>query len=1484
MAKQQLIIETKFVADAEASGKLIAGVRKQVEDLDKAYAGVSGEKLTTLFNKLGQEVTNSEVELNKLIATNKKALQAMENFGHTGSENYKKLSDQIVIAEVNLKRLGATSKSGLFDGIEKSGKSLADKMATFSLAADGIDRVVGAMGQFTEPFIELDKNVRNIGTLGVKNFQDFAAEATKLSTTIPESAQGIAAGVYDAISAGTIPVKNGMADVAEGMKFVEIAAKMATAGLTTTASSVNGLTSVLNAYGLSVDNAGIVSDKMFQVVNIGKLTVEELNSSLSQVLPNASAFGVSFDAIGAAIATMTKQGVPASQSANQLNQALVELAKPGADLKPIMEKAGISLDSLKRDGLQETLKKLGVAMQEAGVGATQVFGSVEAASAVMLLSGKNAKMAADDFKSIQNSVGATDAAFKVAADGVGVKSQLMMNKIQAGFNGMMQVVGTSGQMVLASVTKIAPLITSLSGLGNIFAAGNIKKVGDFASSLLTKLVPGLITTDGAQKKLNLSVLANPYVLAVAGIAALVVGLHFLSEAMNVTAQERMDDVKGDIQANEGKKRLVETQKAHAENNLKLISTYKELASKTNRTSAEQDTLNRTTSTLNAEYPKTHLSLSGTATDFNILAGMAKTTKDEVAGYVLQLRQLGKEALRLEKKKANIGVQVDIEKMKDEITEAVSNIFNKAVDWVGVGSSSASMFTDKFTETFRNAIYKSGNSSEVESAVTNFQKKLWENTDIPNTVKDQIEKSVKKVAESRLKYLAGADVKAGDQAKLTAEQIKAQAEAAAAAALLLKNSGSAAAASVQSLQDIMDQIRQVMQKTDDLKSKITLGGLEDSTKKQVAELEIQNQNELKSIRDQQEKWKNEKNISSSQKTEIIAALGDQEKVQIELNNQENGALLDKIAQDNLKKSQERLKTEAEGEIKIKEAQLQTLSANDEATIRQRYDIQREIALKENEQRISDLLMQNEEYAKKATEIEKLQLTNAPVAETQAAYSQLADLKTKILTTDTLINAELLLQAAALKDITLSEGDALEEFRINQIGDLLEREKAMAILSAEKTYQETVKLAGGSYSRELSAFMDLQQAKYAASVDYMTKTSSAAQQMMGIVNDAFMSDFVNGITMPDNQDQIDGLRDELDGMDQLFTDLKDKYNQGEIDRKEYYDQLDKLEADRKDKVQQLADAEVSVWETAATAMSKTFGKIADSYKQNLSDIAKAQSETLGLRIQNEKDTADTSEEYSRNILTSQFEAAKENAAKLALLNSEKDALEKKSADLTKQTWIDVGASVTGTFLQIAFEEKKFLKASVMATLEGLKALIPIFIAKIFGANAWSIPTAIYAGSATVGLYGLLALAEAGASQLNFLQGGLNESGFGGLSGLQLGGKKQININENGRSEFIVNADATAKGRNLEILTQANAQRVSIEDILLGDPQFMRRMTGSIPTLSATDPYNEKSYKELEKMNTKIDRLGHRPVNVKVGVNLDSRAMAKATYELQMQEARR
>jgi len=706
---------------------------ENIANLDKALKEMDVEKFDEEVEKLANSFAKTKKETEELIAKQKLALQALKASGKEGSKAYNKLEKDIAETEKQLKKMAST---------------IGDKFAKFGMIAMGVEQITSTLSQFQEPFIELDRQVRNIGTLGVKNFEEFATAATELSKRVPDAAQDIAAGVYDAISAGTIKVKDGIADVGEGMIFVETASKLATAGLTTTKDAVNGLTSVMNAYGIEAGRAGEVADIFFGAVNVGKTTMPELNASLANVIPTAAAFGVEFEQVAAAIATMTKQGTPTAQATTQIRAALVELAKPGTELASVMQKAGVSLESLKSEGLPATMAKLGEAMEATGKKANQVFSSVEAASAVMLLSGKSASMAAEDMEAVRNSIGSTDAAFAVASEGIGSKTKMMMNEIQAGFNTLMSSIGSIGQTALATATQVAPLITSFAGISNLIPSGAVSKVGELGKSLLTKLIPGLMGATTAQGALNAAMMVNPYVLAVAGVAALVTGLHYLSGALHETAAEKLEDAKADEELLKSKIEVNRQQRELAKSSLELVESFR----KQGESAMQNENLLLRLASI---YPGVIDLNKSYSENLKALETASGKSAEQLANLEKEMAGLSEQKINLDIKLANLEVDTAKEEIENQLTDAFGNWATDIDEWI-LGTSMPRQFAEGIIKQYTKGIYEAKDDASLQKANLDFQMAIFNDKNfegLDNKQKQMIIKSVQQMTEAKRKAIA-----------------------------------------------------------------------------------------------------------------------------------------------------------------------------------------------------------------------------------------------------------------------------------------------------------------------------------------------------------------------------------------------------------------------------------------------------------------------------------------------------------------------------------------------------------------------------------------------------------------------------------------------------------------------------------------------------------------------------------------------------------
>lgn len=201
-----------------------------------------------------------------------------------------------------------------------------------------------------------------------------------LSNTTGMATGDITDATYQAISA-SVPA-------ADAVQFVADAAKLAKAGLTDTATATDTLTTAINAYGYKASDAIGISDKLLQVQNYGKTTIDELGQSIGQVIPTAAMYNTSLDQLSAGYIALTKNGVATSQATTYMNSMLSELGKSGTTASDLLQsKTGKSFSQLMSEGksLTDVLGVLDQAAKENGKSLGDVFSNKNAIKGAAVL-------------------------------------------------------------------------------------------------------------------------------------------------------------------------------------------------------------------------------------------------------------------------------------------------------------------------------------------------------------------------------------------------------------------------------------------------------------------------------------------------------------------------------------------------------------------------------------------------------------------------------------------------------------------------------------------------------------------------------------------------------------------------------------------------------------------------------------------------------------------------------------------------------------------------------------------------------------------------------------------------------------------------------------------------------------------------------------------------------------------------------------------
>ncbi|WP_050607267.1 phage tail tape measure protein [Clostridium niameyense] len=311
---------------------------------------------------------------------------------------------------------------------------------TFGKVSDGLNKVGGNMMKFvTVPLTAL-------GTGAIKASSDFSGGMAKVSTIadttkvpINKLSEGalklskdfgvgateITESMYQAMSA-SVPTE-------KAIGFVAVATKAAKGGFTDTSTAVDGLSTVLNSYGMEADKADKIANQMLITQNKGKTTFGELASSVGKVTPIASQLGVTTEELFSSLASTTAQGLATSESVTALKSAMSNVIKPSSDASKTAQQLGIdfSASALKSKGWSKFLSEI----KEKTGGNTEVmgklFGSTEALNAVLMLTSDNGmNIYNDTMKEMKTNTHALDDAFNKMSNTPGEKFKKALNSMK----------------------------------------------------------------------------------------------------------------------------------------------------------------------------------------------------------------------------------------------------------------------------------------------------------------------------------------------------------------------------------------------------------------------------------------------------------------------------------------------------------------------------------------------------------------------------------------------------------------------------------------------------------------------------------------------------------------------------------------------------------------------------------------------------------------------------------------------------------------------------------------------------------------------------------------------------------------------------------------------------------------------------------------------------------------------------------------------
>lgn len=301
------------------------------------------------------------------------------------------------------------------DALGKNLKAIAGSAVKVGAVLSGVGVVAFKMAADYE---EQLRTINTVAKVSDKELGDIGESLRQTAATTGTALGDLTSAYYDLVSAGV--------KAADAQGILNEANKLAIGGLSSTAESVDLLTTAINVYGFEAKDARRITDGFAQSIADGKVTAAELAASFADVAPFAKDLGVEIEELQAGYALLTARGIKASQASTYMKSAIAALINPTADLQKLQAKLNVDFADLARDrGLVYAYDRLRDAAEDAGIPLQKLTGRIEGAAFATNTGGRNFRAYNEQLRRIrESSAGAGTAAAQMAERQKGVNASL----------------------------------------------------------------------------------------------------------------------------------------------------------------------------------------------------------------------------------------------------------------------------------------------------------------------------------------------------------------------------------------------------------------------------------------------------------------------------------------------------------------------------------------------------------------------------------------------------------------------------------------------------------------------------------------------------------------------------------------------------------------------------------------------------------------------------------------------------------------------------------------------------------------------------------------------------------------------------------------------------------------------------------------------------------------------------------------------------
>ncbi len=258
--------------------------------------------------------------------------------------------------------------------------------------------------------------------------EEWQRNISALANQFGNSQADVAEGIYQAIS-------NQVVKAGESFTFLAEAQKFAAATQSTTAQSVNLLSSAIKSFGLAAGDTERIAGVFFKTIELGRVRAGEMSDSFGRIGTIAQEAGVKLEEVAAGIATLTVRGTKFNDASTIMSNLLLKLIRPTDEMKKLFAEWGVATgdQAIATFGFVGVLQKLEVEAQKGTGRLGDLFNQIRALRGAFNFTGAGLKDFQTNLDQITQGGTEYQNAIKKVLESPGKQLQIELQKIRSMF-------------------------------------------------------------------------------------------------------------------------------------------------------------------------------------------------------------------------------------------------------------------------------------------------------------------------------------------------------------------------------------------------------------------------------------------------------------------------------------------------------------------------------------------------------------------------------------------------------------------------------------------------------------------------------------------------------------------------------------------------------------------------------------------------------------------------------------------------------------------------------------------------------------------------------------------------------------------------------------------------------------------------------------------------------------------------------------------